>query len=240
MDSYRKTQEQKENISAVFENKVKELIEFDEKDFHELTLKNLKNLKIEYLEYEDEDEALAACLNDNPECDQVAKFDELLDRARSPPELKIDTHGRKVKALNTDDIDTKVDDFDQATFIRWTFESGNEKASKHFFKTKMDEDWKRIQQPKPGKTVKFNLAKKNESMIYLMARTTFKVWFMSILAYFYLCRWIFKRLFVSFNFNLQFCKKLQRVKITCDKIYAFVSGILRRDSQSILYDIMLD
>ena len=100
MDSYRKTQEQKENISAVFENKVKELIEFDEKDFHELTLKNLKNLKIEYLEYEDEDEALAACLNDNPECDQVAKFDELLDRARSPPELKIDTHGRKVKALN--------------------------------------------------------------------------------------------------------------------------------------------
>ena len=96
MDSYRKTQEQKENISAVFENKVKELIEFDEKDFHELTLKNLKNLKIEYLEYEDEDEALAACLNDNPECDQVAKFDELLDRARSPPELKIDTHGRKV------------------------------------------------------------------------------------------------------------------------------------------------
>ena len=73
MDSYRKTQEQKENISAVFENKVKELIEFDEKDFHELTLKNLKNLKIEYLEYEDEDEALAACLNANPECDQVAK-----------------------------------------------------------------------------------------------------------------------------------------------------------------------
>merc|ERR1712062_304795 len=197
MDSFRKIGEQKENISAVFENKVKELIEFDEKDFHDLTLKNLKNLKIEYLEYEDEDEAIAACLNDNPECDQIDQIDELLDRARSPPELKIDTHGRKVtekEALNSD-IDPKIVDFDQATFIRWTFESGNEKASKHFFKTKMDEDWKRIQQPKPGKTVKFNLAKKNESMIYLMARTTFKVWFMSILAYFYLCQWIFKRLF---------------------------------------------
>ena len=114
------------------------MIEFDEKDFHDLTLKNLKNLKIEYLEYEDEDEAIAACLNDNPECDQIDQIDELLDRARSPPELQIDTHGRKVtekEALNSD-IDTKIVDFDQATFIRWTFESGNEKLQNIFSKEK--------------------------------------------------------------------------------------------------------
>ena len=220
------------------------MIEFDEKDFHDLTLKKLKNLKIEYLEYEDEDEAIAACLNDNPECDQIDQIDELLDRARSPPELKIDTHGRKVTekgALNSDN-DTKIVDFDQATFIRWTFESGNEKASKHFFKRKMEDEWRKIQ----PKMLKSNLEtqsteKKNDdqSMIYFLLRKTCKVWFMSILAYFYLCQWIFKRFFVSYHFQ-QFGKRLQSVKITCNKIYAFISGVLRRDSQSIFYDFMLD
>ena len=234
---------------------MKELIEFDEKDFQALTQRNLKNLKIQYFEY-DQDEAIEAWLNDHPDLDQM---DDLLDRVASPAldfqgqyslaeEMKMAEMSEKHSDYFSDSENGIIDNSEkpdlEATFTRWNYESGTEKASQHYFKTNDEENWEKIQveskpkiNEKPEKSKKI-MKKKNESLIYFLAKSIVKIWFLTLLTYFYLCQWIYKRFFGSYVKALG--DRFQQVKNVCTKISGFISWVLKIDSQSIFYELMLD